>query len=326
MALSTLPWFLLTALLLASCGGSSDEPAAQAPGAAGSAGTAGSAGSSGEPPTEEGAYDPEPIGGARPTKIYVPKGYVKGEPRPLVVLLHGYGASGALQELLFQLAPEADRRGFLYIHPDGIPDKGGQRFWNATEACCDFGVERADDSAYLLGLVDEVAARYPVDPGRVYFTGHSNGSFMSLRLACDHADRVAAVVSLAGAMPVDVAACKPSRPVAVLHAHGDADEDIKYEGGGFSGGGTYPGARATVEAWAALNGCSLDADTSPPPLDLEGGVPGAETTVARYAKGCQPGGHAELWTLQGGPHIPNLTPKWASATVDFLYAHARSGD
>jgi polyhydroxybutyrate depolymerase len=49
---------------------------------------------------------------------------------------------------------------------------------------------------------------------------------MAYRMACDHADQVAAIVSLAGAMYEDTARCTPSEPVGVLQIHGTADDTI----------------------------------------------------------------------------------------------------
>ena len=48
-------------------------------------------------------------------------------------------------------------------------------------------------------ILADVKAKYNVDPKRVFVIGHSNGGFMSHRLACDRASDVAAIVSLAGA-------------------------------------------------------------------------------------------------------------------------------
>src|SRR5262249_9298088 len=151
-----------------------------------------------------------------------------------------------------------------------------------------------DDSAYLSSLIDEIKARYTVDPKRVYFVGHSNGGFMSYRMACDHADQIAAIGSLAGAMWADTSKCKPSQPVSVLEIHGTADADVLYNG---SVGGKYPDAVTTVEDWATLDGCSLMPDNSAPPLDLDSSLMGAETTVQRYTQGCKAGGAAELWSI-----------------------------
>ena len=54
----------------------------------------------------------------------------------------------------------ADALGFLYLMPDGTKDATDNRFWNANDACCDFGKTGVDDDAYLMGLVDEISAKY----------------------------------------------------------------------------------------------------------------------------------------------------------------------
>ena len=71
----------------------------------------------------------------------------------------------------------------------------------------------------------------------------------------------------------------------------------------------------------SLDVCSGTPDNSLPPLDLVANIAGAETSVTRYATGCAPGGHAELWTMNGGAHIPTLTGNFAPRVVDFLFAH-----
>ena len=67
----------------------------------------------------------------RPFDVFVPSTYDSSTPMPLVVLLHGYGATGAIQEAYFGLQPLAEQRGFLYVHPDGTKDPLGNQFWNA---------------------------------------------------------------------------------------------------------------------------------------------------------------------------------------------------
>jgi polyhydroxybutyrate depolymerase len=281
--------------------------------------------SSANDPNDAGAvlgdFDPVPFGGARPVTVYVPSGYQADKGAPLVIMLHGYSVSGGLEEILLRFKPVAEARGFLYAYPNGTTDSSGNRFWNATDACCNMNGSSVDDSAYLTSLVAEIGTRYKVDPKRVFFVGHSNGGFMSYRMACDHADLVAAVVSLAGATWSDTSKCKPSEPVAVLQIHGTKDTEVLYDG--FAGPPAYPSAKTTVEDWATYDGCALTADTSAPPIDLDASIAGAETQIASYASGCKPGGHAELWTIQGGQHIPGLTDTFATDVVDFLFAHPK---
>ncbi len=258
--------------------------------------------------------------GRGPVTVHVPPSYDPATPAPLVVLLHGYTSSGQETEDYLQLTPLADQIGFLYVYPDGTADPVGNRFWNATDACCDFFFSGVDDSGYLRALIDAIAVELSVDGERIFVAGHSNGGFMAYRMACDHAELLDAVVSLAGATFDDPAACTPAAPVRVLQIHGTDDEAILYDGG-LTPLGTYPGAIGSAERWAAYNGCSTVPDTSLPPLDLEGSLPGAEATVRRYAHGGQPGGLAELWTIVDGGHVPVLSDDFRPLVVDFLLDH-----
>lgn len=251
----------------------------------------------------------------------MPTAYSGDKAVPLVVLLHGYGASGKIQELYFGLRKHAEARGFLYAHPDGKVDARGRRFWNASE-CCDFDKSGVDDVAYVDGLVDEIGRRYKVDPKRVFLIGHSNGGFMSYRLACDKASKFAAIASLAGTMWMDSSRCKPSEPVSILHVHGTADDTIAYEGGTIASV-TYPGAKETVARWAGFDGCDKTPDLSSPKLDLEDSRPGDETTVTKYRNACRSGSAVELWTIDAGGHLPSLKAGFADRVLDFLFEHPK---
>lgn len=276
-----------------------------------STGTGGDGGGSGE-------------GGAafadRPYEVFAPSSYEEGTPIPLVILLHGYTASSLIQEGYMDIEPLAEELGFLYITPDGTEDEGGDQFWNATDACCNFYGSDVDDSGYLRHIVDATSGEYSVDPRRVHFIGHSNGGFMSYRMACDHADAIASIVSLAGGTFADPADCAPSEPVAVLQIHGTADTTIEYEGGTVLG--SYPGAVETAETWAAYDGCG---ETSTPGdnRDLDVGIEGEESTTQAWDDGCDPGGLAELWTIPEGSHVPSLSDTFSRQAIEWLLDHPK---
>ena len=259
---------------------------------------------------------------ARPYGLKVPAGYEEQQSVPLVVLLHGYSSNGSTQNAYFRLGAQADRGGFLLAYPDGTRDAMGNRFWNATDACCDFYARGVDDVAYLDAMIDEISGRYRVDAGRVFLVGHSNGAFMAHRYACDRAGRVAAIVTLAGMQWQDPARCGAGSPVSVLHVHGRDDGTIRYEGGS-TPKGAYPGAVATAGAWAAKDGCTGSLASTGRRMDLDTSVAGEETTVDRYT-GCA-GLDVELWTIEGGSHIPAFNGHWAEAIWDFMAAHPKPG-
>jgi len=237
-----------------------------------------------------------------------------------VVLLHGYGASGSLQAGYLNLLTATGTENFLLAYPDGTLNGNNQRFWNATNACCNFERTDVDDVAYIDAVIDDMRAQYNVDARRIFIFGHSNGGFMAHRYACERADRIAGIMSLAGAAWSDPARCTPSRPVAVLQVHGTMDSTIRYNGGStvVGLGGSYPSAQDSVAQWVTHDRCGAIAATTET-LDLERTIAGAETRVSRAA-GCM-GGGAELWTLEGGGHIPVFGPEWTRALGRWMAAH-----
>lgn len=305
-------WLLAAALaaLLVGCGSAGKPDAPPGPGAA--AGTAMPA---------RGTATVE-IGG-RPVTVHVPSSYDPGTPAPLVIALHGYTSNAAELESYLRLTPEADRRGFVYAYPDGSTGNRGERFWNATDACCSFGGSGPDDSRYLSDLIARIQDTYRIDRARVYMLGHSNGGFMSLRMACDHADQIAAIAAINGATWRDASRCKPSEPVSVLAVHSSADETVAY-GGGTIGGAAYPSAAQTVAQWVRHDRCASTASDAPA-LDLVTDLPGAETTVRAYTQGCAGGSTVRSWTINGGKHVPAFGPAFAPALLDFLLSQTKPG-
>lgn len=268
------------------------------------------------------------VGGDRPVTVHVPTSYRAGTPAPLLIALHGYGSSGREMERYLSLGDAAQRRGVITAFPNGTTDSSGKNFWNATDACCNFEASSVDDSTYLLGLVSAIKAGADVDPTRVYVMGHSNGGFMSYRMACDHADVVAAIVSVASATFSQDADCRPTTGVSVLEVHGTADEVIAYGGGTIPGAGSYPAARETAGRWATYDGCHATSSTSPKTVDVDAALPAtgdpAESTVEVWA-GCRQGVGVELWTITGGRHVPDISKAFPAAALDFLLAHPKAG-
>ena len=266
------------------------------------------------------AYVQSALVAARPYTVHVPSSYT-GSPTPLVVMLHGYASSAANHEAYFQLAPLSDSKGFLYAYPDGTKDIIFQQFWNATDACCDIFKKNIDDVAYVHAVLDDLQARFVVDPKRIFLIGHSNGGFLSHRMACDAADRIAAIVSLEGDNWKDLGHCHPAEPVAILQIHGDADGTINYKGGSFPNLQPYPSAHDSVMGWVGLNGCLTTPDTSHAAVDISADLAGAETTVEKW-NGCR-GGAVELWTVHSGVHEPKLATLATDLMWNFLSTHPK---
>ncbi|MFD5317054.1 phospholipase [Streptomyces sp. NPDC127098] len=145
-----------------------------------------------------------------------------GRRYPLVVTLHGHGESGAdnfaqiagnqISVAFADPARQARHPAFVLSPqaPQGTPGSGG--WW------------RPDVRAGVLELVRATIARNPaIDPGRVYLTGLSMGSYGSWALLPEHHDLFTAAVLVCGAG--DEAAAVEALgafPIWALHSADDA--------------------------------------------------------------------------------------------------------
>jgi polyhydroxybutyrate depolymerase len=257
----------------------------------------------------------------RPFEVIAPATYDGTSSLPLIVLLHGFGITGAMQNDTFDLTSLVETRNFLLVTPDGSRNADGDPFWNATDACCGFGAT-VDDSTYLAAVIARVQANYSVDPRRISLLGFSNGGFMSYRMACDHADLVASIVSISGATFLDPTMCTPNAPVNVVEIHGTDDEAVPFEGGLFEGT-ALPGAVQTTTQWAAYNGCGDTPATTDAALDLDESLEGNESSVTQFV-GCPADGDVQLWTIPGAGHIPEFSSTFSDQVVDYLLGHPRA--
>jgi polyhydroxybutyrate depolymerase len=160
---------------------------------------------------------------------------------------------------------KASSEGFIVVYPEGTArGRIPLLTWDAGH-CCGYAMdEQVDDVGFLGALIDTLSSRYPVDPGRIYVTGMSNGAMMSHRVARERPDRVAAIAPVVGALFGDETTHRPG--VSALMINGMLDNSVPYEGG-MSGGrftGSWDGTPVRPAAyqatfWANANGCDPSA-------------------------------------------------------------------
>ncbi len=161
-------------------------------------------------------------GVARTYRSIVP-GRMTG-PVPLLIVLHGRGqtAVATVQDTGFRGL--AEQRRAVLVYPDGV-----HRSWDAGHGCCGYAsTSRVQDVAFLTAIVADAVHRWPVDTGRVYLVGYSNGGKLAYTTVCAHPTLFAAVATY-GAAPL--APCEPGTPpVPYLLAAGTADRVLPFQG------------------------------------------------------------------------------------------------
>jgi polyhydroxybutyrate depolymerase len=152
--------------------------------------------------------------------------------RPLVIILHGAGAS-AEQVLGMAFPPSplsvwleiAEREDLVVIAADA--GKGG---WSD----CLVGRERVarkDDVAFIGAIIDRAIDEQQVDREKVYVIGVSRGGLMSYRVACEIPHKLAAFSSVLAAMPPLDQKVQPTRALPALIVGCTADPLLPYYGG-----------------------------------------------------------------------------------------------
>ena len=214
-------------------------------------------------PTKEDSF--------RSYTMYIPSTWKSDVVSPLLIALHGL--SGWDLQLMDNTAFNnlAEANNFIVVYPNGTGEKLGDRgirSWNGgqvglctTGNCPPSQISKIDDVGYISNLIDDVSSRYPIDPKRVYLTGHSNGSQLAQRLACQLSNKITAVAVVAGHLALDT--CNPDSPVSLLQIYGTEDT-LNPENGGTAkiSFGIYSyefnskGVMKSVQAMALANGCS----------------------------------------------------------------------
>lgn len=215
--------------------------------------------------------------------LYVPSTYDPAQFYPLVLNLHWYNGTPSHLEAVTDMSKLVEEFGFILVLPAAVRGwwRDGDPGWRSDK------ITLADEVTFFSSLIDEVSALYNIDPLRIYVTGMSNGGCMSYSLACELADRIAAIGPVVGDLVLDD--CRPSRPVPVIHIHGSADPMFKGTRGPT---GTATDVQATVKEWAARNGCSDETEV----------VYQQNSATCTAYKNCDQNATVELCVIEGYGH------------------------
>ena len=244
--------------------------------------------------------------------VHVPPQYETSKPIPVVLAFHGGGANADNMVAFSGLNEKADQSGFVVVYPAGSGRLQRMLTFNAGNCCGNASANNVDDVAFIRVLLDDLAQVVNVDQKRVFATGMSNGAMMTYRLASELSDRIAAIAPVSG--PMGTKDCRPSRPVPVIHFHGDADEFAPFQGGKGRGpsGTDFYSVQHSIDAWVTANGC----DKTPTTTRLvDRQDDGTTAKLLRYGSGKQDS-EVVLVIIEGGGHTwPGREPRMRSLGV-----------
>ncbi len=232
-------------------------------------------------------------GNMRHYHLYLPKNYIPGSSRPLILNFHGYGSNASAEQNYTKFMPVADTAGFLIVYPEGTIDGTGKQYWNA-------GIpglpQTPDDVAFVSSLIDALHTRYNINTNKVYATGLSNGGYMSYRLAWKLSDKIAAIASVSGSMgPPDFAKCDPPRPIPIMEIHGTSDNVVVYNGSAIA-----MNIDTLMQFWVAKDHCFPISD----PLNLPDIDPSDGSNVIHFIWSAEIANiNCELYRITGGAHV-----------------------
>jgi predicted peptidase len=107
--------------------------------------------------------------------------------------------------------------------PPGIVEKNKSFPLTVLSSQC-LDREYWTDSEALVALLDEVMKNYPVDPRRVYLTGHGMGGRGTWYLAYKHREKFAAIAAMSGLFLITASASRlKNMPIWAFHG---AKDDI----------------------------------------------------------------------------------------------------
>lgn len=205
-------------------------------------------------------------GRTRIYNVYAPSDYSSQRPLPVVVMLHGAGATGTGVIAETAWSKKAEQQGFLAVFPDAVRADPSTppgfltnpQLWNDGSSRGQSFLSGVDDVKFLDLLLADLAKKYTVDAKAVFLTGFSNGASLTFRAAALLPDRFAAIAPVAG--PYWSLPATPSRRprVPTLFIVGTADPFNPLDGGPIShpwGSFTQPPLLDGLREWAGLNGC-----------------------------------------------------------------------
>jgi len=184
---------------------------------------------------------------------------------PVVFAFHPFGTNA--QYMASRAPVSSSWREAIVIYPNGTtrPGTGPGFAWQGRS-----GELEDRDLRFFDAMVEWLLTNGCIDQRRVFVFGYSNGAGFAYLLACERANRIAAVAIVSGRM-----GCMPASAKPVILTHGVADTTIGYDQ-----------AVEAARVWSGKNSCQ-----SPPPPARNAGCVMASGCALPLTMCTHPGGH-----------------------------------
>ena len=237
------------------------------------------------------------VAGTRRYKLFIPSGY-RGEPLPLIVMLHGCTQTPADFATGTRMNKVAEERDCFVLYPEQPRSANQAQCWNWFNTADQR--RGTGEPGIIAGLVRELTAKYAIDDARIYVAGLSAGGAMAVILGRTHPELFAAVgvhsglpfgaasdlSSALSAMRSGANGATPKLDTAIptIVFHGDRDTTV------------HPANGEKVAA-QAVGPCTCDVTDDDSPADT------GERTVTRKLFKDEAGAViVESWLIHGAAH------------------------
>ena len=221
-------------------------------------------------------------GHSREYLMHVPPGYDGRTRTPVVMMFHGLGGDPKTVVEATEMTKRADADDTILLVPLG---RGDVAHWTFRTPATD----PDSDLSFVHDLVTRIQRTGCIDDSRIFSAGFSNGSALSLALACDGTTKFAAYAAVAG--PYYEPKCDDAPPASIIYFHGTADTTVPF-GGAETVIGQLPPVNDTMSKWATRGRCpSSGASTT------------ADDEVHHFAwRSCKGGTEVDIYAVVGGVH------------------------
>lgn len=181
--------------------------------------------------------------GDRSYHVRVPDNWDGQSPLPVLLHFHGWARQGDLIVRHDRIASGAVADDVLLLAPNGL-----NKTWS-------FRTPGSPDTAFGRAVLEDAAARYPIDSDKVFVSGYSWGARMAWRFVCENGEGIAALLAVSGTLSQSED-CETA-PGQMRQVYGLNDQVLPYPMGP-GGDQMYP-----VQLWRSQFDCADGTDEGP---------------------------------------------------------------